>query len=57
MANYVKRIAIVEPNFFQVGNVDEVLTAENLSGVYQMPVKVMDVGGMKVILPGVSNGN
>ena len=57
MANYVKRIAIVEPNYFQVGDVDEVLTAQNLSGVYQMPVKVMDVGGMKVILPGVSNGN
>ena len=56
MANYVKRIAIVEPNYFQVGEVDEVLTARNLSGVYQMPVKVMNVGGMKVILPGVGDG-
>ncbi len=56
MANYVKRIAIVEANYFQVGDVDEVLTARNLSTVYQMPVKVMDIGGMKVILPGVDNG-
>ena len=56
MANYVKRIAIVEANYFQVGDVDEVLTARNLSTVYQMPVKVMDMGGMKVILPGVDDG-
>jgi len=56
MANYEKRIAIVETNYFQVGDVDEVLTARNLSTVYQMPVKVMDMGGMKVILPGVDDG-
>jgi ABC-type Mn2+/Zn2+ transport system ATPase subunit len=56
MANYVKRIAIVEPNYFQVGDVEDVLNAKNLSEVYQMPVKVMNVGGMKVILPGVDNG-
>jgi ABC-type Mn2+/Zn2+ transport system ATPase subunit len=56
MANYVKRIAIVEPNFFQVGDVDEVLTEENLSAVYQMPVTVTDIGGSKVILPGADDG-
>ena len=56
MANYVKRIAIVEPNCFQVGDVDEVLTARNLSAVYQMPVKVVNIGGSKVILPGADDG-
>lgn len=57
MANYVKRIAIVEANYFQVGEVDEVLTARNLSTVYRMPVRVMDIGGAKAILPGVGDGN
>jgi ABC-type Mn2+/Zn2+ transport system ATPase subunit len=52
VVNYVKRIAIVEPNFFQVGDVDKVLTAKNLSAVYQMPVDVVQVGESKVVLPG-----
>lgn len=56
MANYVKRIAIVEPNYFQVGDVDEVLTARNLSAVYQIPVTVTEIDGSKVILPGVADG-
>jgi ABC-type Mn2+/Zn2+ transport system ATPase subunit len=52
VVNYVKRIAIVEPNFFQVGDVDKVLTAKNLSAVYQMPVNVVQVGESKVVMPG-----
>ncbi|MFN0157293.1 MAG: metal ABC transporter ATP-binding protein [Bacteroidota bacterium] len=56
MANYVKRIAMVESHTFQVGDVEDVLTARNLSALYHMPVKVMNVGGMKVILPGVDDG-
>jgi ABC-type Mn2+/Zn2+ transport system ATPase subunit len=56
MANYVKRIAIVEPDCFQVGEAGEVLTAENLSAVYKMAVIVHDIGGAKVVLPGVDDG-
>ncbi len=52
VANYVKRIAIVERNFFQVGDVDAVLTAQNLSTLYQMPVRVLDMEGSKIILAG-----
>jgi manganese/zinc/iron transport system ATP- binding protein len=52
VANYVKRIAIVDRDVFQVGDVETVLTAENLSSLYQMRVDVMNVGGAKVILPG-----
>lgn len=54
VANYVKRIAIVDRSFFQVGDVDEVLTDKNLSTLYQMPVHVQHIKGGKVILPGVT---
>jgi manganese/zinc/iron transport system ATP- binding protein len=56
VANYVGRIAIVEREYFQVGEVSQVLTAENLSILYRMPVHVMHVGGNKVILAGESHG-
>jgi ABC-type Mn2+/Zn2+ transport system ATPase subunit len=57
VANHVKRIALVERTFFQVGNVDEVLTAENLSTLYEMPVTVSHVQGGKVILAGGTDGH
>jgi ABC-type Mn2+/Zn2+ transport system ATPase subunit len=57
VANHVKRIALVEPNFFQIGHVDEVLTAKNLSALYQMPVEVHGLHGSKIILPGGHHGN
>jgi len=50
VANYVRRIAIVDRNFFQVGNVDDVLTGENLTTLYQMPVEVIHKDGNKVII-------
>ncbi|MBI5472071.1 MAG: metal ABC transporter ATP-binding protein [Ignavibacteriae bacterium] len=49
VANYVKRIALVERKFFQVGDVDEILTAANLSALYEMNVTVNAVAGGKVI--------
>ncbi|MDH3253230.1 MAG: metal ABC transporter ATP-binding protein [Ignavibacteria bacterium] len=52
MANYVKRIAIVEREYFQVGDVDEVLTEGNLSALYQIPVRVLRMDNSKVILAG-----
>jgi ABC-type cobalamin/Fe3+-siderophores transport system ATPase subunit len=57
VANYVKRIAIVEPEFFQVGEVDDVLTAQNLSAMYRMHVDVTDLNGSKVILAGGRSGD
>lgn len=56
VANHVRRIALVEPNFFQIGHVDEVLTAKNLSALYQMPVDVHHMHGNKIILPGGTHG-
>jgi ABC-type Mn2+/Zn2+ transport system ATPase subunit len=57
VANYVKRIAIVEQNFFQVGTVAEVLTGENLSALYRMDVRVNTVSGSTVILARGLHGN
>jgi len=56
VANHVGRLAIVERNYFQVGTVDDVLTSENLSSMYQMPVDVRTVGGRTVILTGGIDG-
>jgi len=52
VANYVKRLALVEKEFFQVGNVDEVLTAQNLSSLYRVPIEVTRTPSGVVILAG-----
>jgi ABC-type Mn2+/Zn2+ transport system ATPase subunit len=57
LANHVKRIAVVEKDFFEVGHVDEVLTGKNLSALYQMPVEVEHIRGNKIILAGGNRGN
>jgi ABC-type Mn2+/Zn2+ transport system ATPase subunit len=56
VANYVRRIAIVEREYFQVGEVAQVLTAENLTAIYKMPVEVTNLGENKVILAGGRRG-
>jgi ABC-type Mn2+/Zn2+ transport system ATPase subunit len=55
VANHVKRLAVVERNFFQVGSPEEVLTGANLSALYQIPVAVERVRGRMVVLPGDSH--
>jgi zinc transport system ATP-binding protein len=57
VANYVKRIALVERKSFLVGDVDDILTAQNLTALYEIPVTVTNVQGGKVILPGGVDGN
>jgi ABC-type Mn2+/Zn2+ transport system ATPase subunit len=56
VANHVQQMAIVEHDQFQVGRVEEVLTAGNLSALYQMPVVVEDIGGSKFVLTGGRRG-
>ena len=56
VANTVRRIAVVDRDVFQVGTVDEVLTAANLSTLYRMHVRVASVEGSTVILPGKRHG-
>lgn len=52
VANHVHRLAIVEHDFFQVGDIDEVLTGPNLGSLYRMPVAVERIRGRAVILTG-----
>jgi manganese/zinc/iron transport system ATP- binding protein len=52
VANYVQRLAIVQEGSFLVGDVAEILTAQNLSTLYSLPVEVEHIRGNTVILPG-----
>ncbi len=52
LANHVRRLAIVQQGVLQAGEVDEILTGENLSALYQRPVDVIRIGGHTAILPG-----
>ncbi len=52
LANHVRRLAIVQQGVFMVGSVEEILTGENLSALYQLPVDVVRIGGHTAILPG-----
>jgi ABC-type Mn2+/Zn2+ transport system ATPase subunit len=56
VARSVDRIAVVEQNVFSVGSVNDVLTPENLSNIYGMPVTVERVHGQTVVLTGGSHG-
>lgn len=52
VAAHVKHLAIVEQNFFQVGDVGTILTSENLTTLYRMNVSVEHLGGNTVIVAG-----
>ena len=56
VANYVKRLALVERNFFQVGDIDTVLNEKNLSSLYNLPIRVTQMNGSKVVLAGGQRG-
>jgi ABC-type Mn2+/Zn2+ transport system ATPase subunit len=52
VANYVRKIMLVEANEFQIGPVEEILTGSNLSQLYGMPVFVERVRDRNVIVVG-----
>ncbi len=52
VANYVSRIALVEPGWFQVGTTEEILSEDKLSHLYRLPVRVAQVAGQTVVLAG-----
>ena len=52
VANYVRRIALVEENYFQVDSVDTILTDSNLSQLYGLDIKVGECFGIKFIAAG-----
>ena len=52
VATYVQRIILVEQGLFLMGAVDDILTEDNLSKLYNVPVSVGEFLGNKVILAG-----
>ncbi len=56
VANHVQRLALVERDFFQVDSVNNILTGENLSTLYQRPVMVEHIHGSTIILAGKRHG-
>lgn len=50
MANYVKKLAIIDEATLHVGTLEAVLTEENLERIYSMKVKIFNVDGQKAIL-------
>lgn len=50
VANYVKKIMLVESQFVMVGGVDEILSESNLSRMYNLSVSVGEWMGSKVIV-------
>jgi ABC-type Mn2+/Zn2+ transport system ATPase subunit len=56
VAAYVKRLALVDQEFFQIGTTDEILTEENLSQLYGIKVNVDMFNHHRVIIPGEGNG-
>jgi ABC-type Mn2+/Zn2+ transport system ATPase subunit len=55
VANHARHIALVESGFFQVGPLEEVLTGENLSALYHIPVQVDRMGAHTVVTVGGRN--
>ena len=56
VAHLVKSIGLLDQQRFLVGDVETVLTEANLSAMYQMPIRVRDLEGVKVITPGEPHG-
>jgi ABC-type Mn2+/Zn2+ transport system ATPase subunit len=52
VANLAQQIALVEREFFQVGSTSTVLTPDNLSALYRVPMHVEHVSGRTVVTVG-----
>jgi ABC-type Mn2+/Zn2+ transport system ATPase subunit len=56
VANYVKRIALLDQGCFQIGATDEILTEANLQQIYDVPIRIKKDNGQIVILSGAIHG-
>ena len=50
IANYVRRIALVQEGSFRIGAVDDVLNERTLSDLYGIPVEVDSFSGHRIVL-------
>jgi ABC-type Mn2+/Zn2+ transport system ATPase subunit len=49
VANLVKKIILFEKDNFQIGNIDEILSEENLSKTYAAEIKISKIGSQFLI--------
>ncbi len=56
VANYVRRIALLDQNCFQIGATAEVLTEANLQQLYDVPIRIKQENGQIIILSGAIHG-
>ena len=50
VANYVERIALTLEGSFRIGNVDEIMNEQVLSGMYGIPVEVDRFDGHRIVV-------
>lgn len=55
LVNYACKLALIDGGLRVVGPTADVLTSENLSGVYEVPVQIAQFGNRKVVLAGGGN--
>ena len=52
IVNYAERFALIDEGLRMVGSTGEVLSSQNLTGIYNVPVEVAEYKGRKVVLTG-----
>lgn len=52
IVNYAERFALIDEGLRMVGSTGEVLSSQNLTGIYNVPVEVAEYKGRKVIMMG-----
>ncbi|MFZ2324698.1 MAG: metal ABC transporter ATP-binding protein [Ignavibacteriaceae bacterium] len=55
VANYVKKLILIDNGFFQFGDIDEILSEENLKKAYSSEFAVKKTNGEYLITPGKGN--
>lgn len=53
--NYAETLALIDGGFRMVGRTEDLLTTENLSSIYEVPVEVVSVGDRKTVVTGGHN--
>lgn len=52
VANYVEKLALIDGGLRMVGRTEDVLSSENLSSIYEVPVSVAMHNGKRIVLTG-----
>jgi len=56
VANYAKKLALIDGGLRMVGATHDVLSAKNLSDIYEVGVQVAEYGDKKIVLTGGNDG-